>query len=130
MKEEKTNFNEDSILNEKSLIENKIDYDKYYLVNDNALYKILIWKKKSKTDIKIVFNYKSGDYTDNFTFNNIINLTKIKFDTIDKAYEYLINIFEECNVRIKEITEKSKTIKLCLKKNDKEFDITLNKHVQ
>ena len=97
------------------------DYQEYYLIKNNIIYKIIILKEDNKITIKskkysITFNL----YELSFLFINVN-----EFDTIEKAYEYINNIFEQNNVKIGKIII-SKEMKLNIIINEKkEIELTL-----
>ena len=108
---------------------NKIDteefkYQEFYLLKDNNIYKILLMKNISKISIS------SGNYSCNYNSKGISSLFINKFSSLNEAYNFLIDLFEDNNVKInnkikyKEITlnftlnnEKSVEIKLKYEEN-------------
>ena len=98
---------------------NEIDYQEYYQIKDNIIYKLVIIKNNNEIIIRC------KNYSIIFNKNNLSILTKTKFDSVNDAYKYIINIFEENKVIIKNIV-KNKEIKLALKiSNDKMLEIQL-----
>ena len=106
---EKVNSNDNS---------NEYNYNEYYIIKDNIIYKILILK----TNKKIIIKYKN--YQNILDSNIISNLTKSKVEPINDAYKNIINIFEENKVSIKTFSLK-KEIKLILKLNNKNIEVVL-----
>ena len=96
-----------SNLNENKKFENIINYEEYYLIKEKAGYKFIIGKRLNDIIIKCK-NYE-------FTFNNkdLSILIKSYLKTIDEAFLFIINIFEENKVIIKNIVM-NKTITLIL----------------
>ena len=84
------------------------EYDEYYLIKENNAYKFII--ETNHDELIIRHKY----YIINMNVNDLSFLTKCKFNTINDAYQYIINIFEQNKVIIKQI-EFRKTIKLLLK---------------
>ena len=88
---------------------NNIDeYEEYYLIKQNNVYKFIIETNQDELIIKHKYYYISMNY------NDLSFLTKCMFNTIKDAYEYIINIFEKNKVEIKEIKFR-KTFTLLLK---------------
>ena len=54
--EETQNYQNSSIINNSQLLDNIIDYQDYYLINNNIIYKIIIGKmeKKFSLNVKII----------------------------------------------------------------------------
>ena len=97
----------------------EIYYQEYFLMKDNNIYKITI----KNIDNEIIIRCKNYQIILNII--DISSLTKIKFDKIIKAYEYITNIFEENKVIIKDIIP-NKMMNLLFKiKNELEIDIIL-----
>ena len=89
--------------------ENNFDeYDEYYLIKENNVYKFIIGTNLDQLIIK----YKN--YYISLNNNDLSILTKCMFNTINDAYEYISNIFEQNKVTIKEIKLR-KTLTLLLK---------------
>ena len=88
------------------------------------VYKIEI----EKNDEEIFIKYKK--YLISFNHNDLSILTKKKFNSISKAYEFIFNIFEENKIIIKNIIL-NKEITLLIN-NEKEIELTLkyNKEYQ
>ena len=96
-----------NIFNEKKIDEKLIEKEEYYLIKYNSAYKIIIGIILNKLIIKCK-NYET-----------ILNLSeleknKLKFNTINEAYEYIIKIFEENKVIIDDIIS-FKSINISLK---------------
>ena len=88
-------------------IEHLIDYEDYYILKENKVYKFIIQKK----DEEIIKKYKK--YGIKFNINDFFILTKLKLNTIDEFYNFCNNIFEEKKVTIEHIIINN-TIKLLL----------------
>ena len=91
-----TTPNENDINND-NVLENYIDYEEYYLIEQKVGYKFIIIKYSNKIIIKCK-NYR-------IILNNkdLSLLTKSNLNTIDDAYLFIINIFERNEVNIKNI---------------------------
>ena len=102
--------------NENTIFENIDNFQEYYLIKDNNVYKFIITKLKANVLIKCK-NYRINLDSDNFS---------IPSNKIDLIYEYVINAFEENKVIIKDIII-NKSIKLKIKNynNMKEVEIIL-----
>lgn len=85
-----------------------IEYEEYYVLKDNKAYKIIV----GKINNEIIIKYKKYEMKiDNI---RIPLFRESGVNSIDEGYEYLINIFEQNNVIIKDIVI-NKTFKLILK---------------
>ena len=97
-------------------------YQKYYLIKNNNAYKFQV--RKLENEILI----KCKDYGIKLSREDLYGLTKKKFNTIDESFAYIINIFEQNNVFLKEISF-NKRIKITIKINnnnaENEIDIAL-----
>ena len=91
-----------------NLNEDILKYDEFYLIKENNAYKIIIEKLKNE----ILIKYKN--YEIKLNNNDLSILSKSIINTIDEAYQFIINIFEYNKVIIKEIII-NKSIKLLLK---------------
>ena len=98
------------------------EYEEYYLIKGNNAHKIII--KKLENEIQI----KCKDYYIQLNNNDLSILTNSLLNSIDEAYEFIINIFERNKVTIKNIIFK-KMITLSLKINihnlEKDIEIIL-----
>ena len=101
------------------------------MIKENIIYKIIIGISKNKVFIK------SRNYFLSFKQNDLSNLAQMKFNTIDEAYQFILNKFEENNVIIKDIkfnekmiisikNEDAKEIELILTYNNENNDIIMN----
>ena len=99
--------------------EESFDYQEYFLIKDNIIYKIIIAKNNNCISIN------TKNYINLLTLNKLSLITKSKFNNIDNAYKYIINFFEDNKVIIKDIIKKS-YINLILNLDIKtEIEITL-----
>ena len=109
---------DDYILNEAI-----IDFQEYYLIKDNIIYKFIIYKKNKELIIK----YRN--YQISFDINNLQKLTKSYFNNIDDAFEFVTNLFEDNKVILGNINPKKemklKIVIFCYNK-EKEVEITLS----
>ena len=99
-----------------------IEYEEYYLNKSNIIYKIIVGKNKDSIFIK------NKKYLLDFNNKELSLLINTTFNTMDIAYEYIINLFEENNVFIEKII-KNKEMKLKLKidnERDKELILSYN----
>ena len=112
MMENKININKNFELS-------SIIYQDFYLIKDNIIHKIIIEKNNNKIIIK------SRKYNNIFNLNDFSILLNFPFISINDAYEFIINIFEENKVVIKKYTV-NKEMKISLKLSQKkEIDIIL-----
>ena len=86
-----------SNLNEDNKFENLFDYEEYYLIREKVVYKLIIGKRSN--DIII----KCKNYELSLNNNDLSKLTKTIINTVDDAFLFIINIFEENKVIIKDI---------------------------
>ena len=91
----------------------------FFMMKNFLIYKIKI----GIIDDKIII--ESGNYSITFNFNEINLLFKTEFNSIQSAYEYLINLFDENNYMIKEVNIKKEMI-LYLKINNKFTELILS----
>ena len=80
-----------------NLLNSIIEYEEYCLIKDNNEYKIYILKLKNEIIIKC------KDYQISLNINNLSILIKSVFNNIDDIYKFIINIFEQNKVKIKDI---------------------------
>ena len=101
--------------------ENTLQFESQdYIFKENNNYKIIIEKLNNE------ISFKCGNYIINININDFSLLTKIKFDTINKVYKYIIKFFDENKIIIKKIIPYKEISLLFLKGNSEpEFIITL-----
>ena len=99
--------------------ENIIDYHKFYLINNNIVYKVLIILNKLEILIKI------QNYEISVNEKDISALMGEKFESLDKTYKYILTLFEENRINITELNI-NKEIKLSFIYNNKEKEIKLS----
>ena len=92
-------------------IKENIDYEEYYLIKENKIYKIFIGK-----DISGIF-IKCKKYIIRLTKKDFSNLFKKQFISLDEEFDYIRKIFDENEVEITNII-KEKEIKLLIKNNN------------
>ena len=98
---------------------NSFEYNEYFLLKENNIFRIII--RKLNNEILV----KSKNYEIIFNLNKLIKLTNLKFSSLEEAYELLMNIFEENKVILKEIII-YKSLKLSLNiDNNKDIEINL-----
>ena len=90
----------------------EIEYEEYFLIKENIVYKIIIQKLFEKIKIK------SKNYEIDFSLNYLSLLTKLEFETINNAYKFIVNLFEENKIFINNIINK-KEMKLILEIENK-----------
>ena len=114
------NYKINENIKENNIIDNSPEYEEYYLLKKNNIYKITIEKVKNEIAIK----YKN--YEIKLNNNNLCKITNSILDNIDEAYELIINAFEKNKIIIKDIIIK-KSVKLFFKIfiYNKEKDIEL-----
>ena len=84
-----------------------IDFEEFFYMKEEYIYKIMILKHKSEITIECK-SYKAS-----YSLNDLSILFKREFNNIDHAYESIINIFDENNFSIVDPV-KNKTIKLVI----------------
>ena len=117
--EKKENENKKLFYNDE-LQEIILDYNEYFILSENIIYKIIIIKYKDTIVIE------TKNYTIKFNLNIINNIIKIQFNDINEAYDFLMNKFDENKVDIKN-ENNSKCIKLfVIVENEKKIEIELS----
>ena len=101
------------------------DYEEYYIIKGNFVYKIVIEKRKNDLTIK----YRN--YIVKLNKNNL-KINHYSFSSIEKAYIFFINFFDENKVFIESIII-NKLIKLIIRiddtqNNNIELDLIYDKH--
>ena len=79
-------------------------YHKYYLLKNNSAYKFKIIKLKKEILISC------NDYKIKLDNEDLSVLTKTKLRTLDEAYKYIINLFEQNKANLKNISINKKLI--------------------
>ena len=74
-----------------------LDYQEFYLIFKSKIFKIIIGKKEDGLIIK------SKSYIISFNSNDISSSINYKFVSIDETYEFIINLFKENKVVIKNV---------------------------
>ena len=77
--------------------ESKFELQEYFIFHNNAINKFSI----CKTNQEIII--KSNNYEVKLAHKFIENLTNIKYDTIEKEYNFLVNLFQTSAIKIKDI---------------------------
>ena len=77
--------------------EDKFEYQEFFLTNNNSIIKIII----CKTNQEIII--KSNNYEVKLNQHNIENLMQTKFESIEKVYNFFLNLFQLNSIMIKEI---------------------------
>jgi len=117
--------------NSNSNIDNIFEYQEFYLQAFNIIHKIIVCKRNEEVIIK------SNKYELFLNYNELSTLTKLKFLSIDEAYNYLIELFDENKIVVKSILinksiqisfneeYQNKDIELCLIYNKRSKNILL-----
>ena len=109
-----------SNLNKDNKFRNLLDFEEYYVIKEKAEYKFIIGK--CSNDIII----KCGKYELILNNNDLSKLTNSIFNTIDDAFLFIVNIFKENKVIIKDIIiNKTITLLLNIYINNKPKDIEI-----
>ena len=77
--------------------EDKFEYQEFFLMNNNSIIKIII----CKTNQEIII--KSNNYEVKLNQHLIENLMQTKFESIEKVYNFFLNLFQLNSIMIKEI---------------------------
>lgn len=99
-----------------------IDYNEFFVFKDSIIYKIFVGKDKNNITIQIKNYLISFNYYSKY-------LPRFKFENIDDAYDYIVNIFEENKAKIDNILP-NKYIKMTLSPSYEkavELSLTYNK---
>ena len=98
--------------------EDKFEYQEFFLMNNNSIIKIII----CKTNQEIII--KSNNYEVKLNQHNIENLMQTKFESIEKVYNFFLDLFQLNSIMIKEIII-NKTMTLTFIQNGKIKEIIL-----
>ena len=90
------NFSENN-LKENESFDNSNKYEEYYLLKENNVYKFII----NILNNDIIINCRK--YELKINKKDLINLIKISFKTLVSGYKYIINMFENNRIAIKDI---------------------------
>ena len=74
------------------------EYQEFFINHNNSIVKFTVCKTNQEILIK------SNKYEAKFNHQKIENLTNMKFDTIEKEYNYFVNLFQQNSILIKNIT--------------------------
>ena len=99
-----------------------LEYQEFFLMKENSIIKIVVGKYENEILIKVKNNIAI------YKLYELSKIVKPEFNTIDKSYENLIDLFEQSKMTINYISHKD--IILRLKKDDKtelEFKLMFNK---
>ena len=110
-------MSKDNNFTENKIFKN-IEYQEYYLIKENKIFRIIIGKRKND----IIFKYKN--YETKLNNLELSKLLKKEFNTIEESYKFIINIFEQNKIIISEKIP-NKSIKLKANIEDKEIEIIL-----
>ena len=97
MKEIQEQYNNSFIMEKAQIIDDIIDYQEYFLLKDNIINKIIIGKNKNEIFIKC------KNYIISFNQIDLSTLFKIKINSLDDAFKFIINIFDDNKVVISKI---------------------------
>ena len=107
-------------LNKGNKYENLLDYEEYYLIKEKVKYKFIIGKRSND----IIIKYKKYELILNN--NDLSILTNSIFNKINDSFLFIINIFKENKVIIKDIIiNKNITLLLNININNKQKDIEI-----
>ena len=99
-----------------------LDYQEFYLINKNIIFKIIIGKKENGIIIKC------KNYVISFNSKDLSSVISDSFPSIHKTYEFITNLFNENKVLIKNVLinkEMQLIIKINETKNEKDIIIIL-----
>ena len=114
-------MNSDKVTNiDNKLLNSSLEYQEYYLIKENKVYKFIIYKGK----IDIIIKCKNYEIKINSSITK--KLYKSFFSSNDDLYKYIINLFEKNEIIINEIVP-NEVIKLKINKNEFELNLTYNK---
>ena len=94
-------------------------YHEYFLIKDNKIFKIIVEKNENKIIIR------SNNNLISLKLKDISSLTKKNFNSIEMAYKFIINIFDNDNVIIKDFIIKKEIILKLVLNNENEIEIKL-----
>jgi len=109
----------DESLNQSFLFQG-FEFQEYFLLKNNTIYKFEVKKRKDE----ILINYKN--YAISLNNSDFEMLTNLKCETIDKAYTYIINLFDEGQVKIKNIYKKEMILLFNINRKEREFILSYN----
>ena len=99
-----------------------LGYQEYYLTYKNNIYKLLVIRNQNEIIIQ------SNNYSIAFNQNDLSMLTQVNFESLSKAYEFIVNLFEENKSKIESISIKN-NIKLILREKF-EFSLLYSKNIK
>ena len=99
--------------------ETKFEYQEYFILHNNSIIKFTIFKTNEEIIIK------SNNYEAKLNHQYIENLTNMKFDSIEKEYNYILNLFQQNSIMIKDMII-NKSLILSFIQNGKMKDILLS----
>ena len=73
---------------------NEIYYQEFFIIKGNNIHKIILEKNNNKISIS------SGNYYKNYNLKELSMLFKINFPSINDAFNYLVDLFEDYKVNI------------------------------
>jgi len=100
-----------------------LEFQEFFLMEGNSIIKIVVGKYENEILIKVKNNIAI------YKLYELSKIVKHEFNTIDKLYEFLIDLFEQSKISINTISQKDIILKL--KENDKteiEFKLLFNKN--
>ena len=96
------------------------DYQEYYLIREQSVYKLLIGNLENSIFIKCKYYYKI------FNLKEISIMFQMPINSLSESYQKLKNLFEEEKISIKNIIP-YKEMSLILKRDkEKNLELTLN----
>ena len=106
----KSYYQKSSVVNSSQILENINDYQEYFLFDNNIINKFIIGKNEKEVFINC------RNYIISFNQNELSSLIKIPINSLDKAFEYTMKIFEDNKVKIANKI-KNKEIKIIMEIN-------------
>ena len=89
-----TNKLNSSLFRKTNIFEGIIDYQEYFILKDNIINKIIIGKNKNEIFIKCKL------YIISFNHNELSKLVNSEINSLDDAFIFIMNIFEDNKVKI------------------------------
>ena len=113
------NNNNSFIMKKTQIIYDIIDYQEYFLLKDNIINKIIIGKNKNEIFIKC------KNYIISFNQIELSILFKIKINSLDEAFKFIINVFDDNNVVISKIIKNVQMQLIIEINNNKNIELVL-----
>ena len=113
-----------SILRNSEILEDIIDYQEYFLLNDNCINKLIVGKNEKEIFIK------NKSYLICFNHIELSLFIKEEINSLNEAFYYIVNLFEDNKVAIVKIIKNEKIKLKIIINNERNIDLELiyNKH--